>query len=134
MNASMEIILQTHTNNPFLAFRGLERFLDGSGYSSQIVIRSGWLSVDYKFYFERPELQTFVGDLEQLDRTLMGQARLKPKWEEYFLDFQGMGSGAIKVSGDLIEYSQWQQRVTFAFRTDQTVLRPFILSLKEALS
>jgi hypothetical protein len=33
----------------------------------------------------------------------------------------------------LIEHSEWQQRVQFAFGTDQTCLRPFILSLKEAL-
>ena len=54
-------------------------------------------------------------------------------WEEQFLEFDGVGSGRVKVSGDLIEHSEWQQRVQFAFGTDQTCLRPFILSLKEAL-
>jgi hypothetical protein len=91
----MEIILQTLTTNPFLAFRGLERFLDGSGYLSQTVIRSGWLSVDYKFYFERSELQTFVGDLQQLDQTLVGQARLKP-----------MGGTLLGVSGHRLGCNQ----------------------------
>jgi len=129
----MDIILQTNTDNPFLALRAVERFQDGSGYSSQIVVRSDWIAVNYKFYFEEQALKTFIDGLEQLDRTLAGQARLKPMWEEQFLEFDGVGSGRVKVSGDLIEHSEWQQRVQFAFGTDQTCLRPFILSLKEAL-
>jgi hypothetical protein len=131
--ASMDIILQTNTDNPFLALRAVERFQDGSGYSSQIVVRSDWIAVDYKFYFEEQALKTFIAGLEQLDLTLAGQARLKPMWEEQFLAFDGVGSGQVKVSGDLIEHSEWQQCVQFAFGTDQTCLRPFILSLKEAL-
>jgi hypothetical protein len=131
--AGMDIILQTNSDNPFLAFRAVERFQDGSGYASQMVVRSDWIAVTYKFYFEEPALRSFMVGLEQLDRTLMGQARLKPMWEQQFLQFDGVGSGRVKVSGDLIEHSEPQQRVQFAFGTDQTCLRPFILSLKEAL-
>ena len=129
----MDVILQTNTDNPFLALRAVERFQDGSGYSGQIVVRSDWIAVNYKFYFEEQALKTFIVGLEQLDRTLAGQARLKPMWEEQFLEFDGVRSGRVMVTGDLIEHSDWPQRVQFAFGTDQTCLRPFILSLKEAL-
>jgi hypothetical protein len=37
---NMDIILQTNTDNPFLALRAVERLQDGSGYSSQMVVRS----------------------------------------------------------------------------------------------
>jgi hypothetical protein len=59
-----------------------------------------------------------------------GSGSAEPMWEEQFLEFDGVGSGRVRVSGDLIEHSEWQQRVQFAFGTDQTCLRPFILALK----
>jgi hypothetical protein len=104
--ASMDIILQTNTDNPFLALRAVERFQDGPGFSSQMVVRSDWIAVTYKFYFEESALRSFIVGLEQLDRTLAGQARLKPMWELQSLEFDGIGSGRIKVSGDLIEQRQ----------------------------
>lgn len=134
MNEPADIILLTNTSNPFLAFREIEVFEDRSGYSTKLSVRSGWISAEYRFIFEQPCLARFVGDLERLDKVLVGRARLKPTWEEQFIELEGQGLGVINVSGDLIDHGPWQQRVVFAFRTDQTCLRPLIVDLRQLLN
>jgi hypothetical protein len=37
----------------------------------------------------------------------------------------------VLVEGDLVEHGHMEQRVQFAFQTDQTCLRPFIAKLRE---
>jgi hypothetical protein len=101
----VDIILQTNTENPSMAFRGLVRFDDGSGYRTKLAIRSGWISADYNFCFQPSSLLSFLADLEQIDRTLTGVARLKPVYEEQFVEFQGIGRGRIRVRGDLIGHA-----------------------------
>lgn len=126
----MDIVLQTNSENPVFSFRDVERFDDGSGYATRLEIRSGWVSVDYPFHFEPQCLGKFLTALESLDRTLAGTARLKPLYEEQFVEFQGNGQGHITVRGELVEDGVRQQRVHFAFGTDQTCLRPLIIALR----
>ena len=129
----MDIVLQTNTDNPSLAFRDLERFDDDSGYGTTLVIHSGWISVEYKFVFETLPLQMFLKNLEQIDRTLIGTARLKPTYEEQFVEFEGNGRGHILVHGELADHSGGQ-RVRFGFGADQTCLRPFIVAFQQFAS
>jgi hypothetical protein len=109
------------------------RFDDGSGYSTNLVLRSAWISADYNFIFEPAPLKQFVADLEQMDRTLTGVARLKPMWEEQFLEFR-CDRGRVFVCGDLVEHGGVMQRVEFQFQTDQTCLSPLINALRPLLS
>jgi hypothetical protein len=126
----VDIVLPTNTDNPSLAFRGMKRFDDGSGYSARLAVRSGWVSAEYDFFFEAPSLVGFLRDLERIDQTLTGIARLQPAYEAQFVEFRGDGRGRVTIHGDLIEHGAMEQRVQFAFMTDQTCMRPFIGALR----
>jgi len=128
----LDLILQTNQANPSLSLEGIERYSDGSGYGCNLCLRSGWVEAKYRFIFETPPLIDFIASLELLDKNLTGIAKLKPMWEAPFIEFEGTGLGQIEVRGILIEYSERSQQVQFAFVTDQTCLRPFIVGLKKA--
>jgi hypothetical protein len=68
-----------------------------------------------------------------MDRLLVCEATIKYRYERDFVSFRANGLGQVFVSGELSEYSELTQRLVFAFRTDQTVLKPFILDLEELL-
>jgi hypothetical protein len=129
----VDIVLQTNSENASLAFRAIERFDDGSGYSATLVVRSGWISAEYHFVFESHALARFIRELEQIDGTLAGVARLKPAYEDQFVEFRGDGNGHVSVTGELIEQVP-QQRVEFEFATDQTCLRPLIVAFQQLAS
>jgi hypothetical protein len=127
----VDIVLQTNSENPSFTFRGLKRFEDGSGYSAKLVIRSGWVAAEYDFFFGTDALHGFLHDLEQIDQTLAGVARLKPAYEAQFIELRGDGSGHVTIHGDLIEHGAMEQRLQFTFATDQTCMRPFIGALRQ---
>lgn len=130
----MDIILQTNTDNPSMAFREITRFGDDSGYSARVILRSNWISADYVFFFENRPLIKFLDGLEKIDRTLSGLARLKPEYEPQFIEFEGMELGHIFVRGELMEHGQHSQRIFFEFQTDQTCLRPFITEFRKIVA
>jgi hypothetical protein len=131
---SVDINLQTNRENPSLAFRALERFDNGSGYCTRLAVRSGWIYAEYDFFFEAHALARFLKDLEQIDHTLTGVARLKPAYEAQFVEFRGDGKGHVLIKGELMEHGQMEQRVEFAFETDQTCLRPLIAAFHQLAS
>lgn len=59
----MEIILQTNTENPFLAFRNIHRFSEADG-STLVAIRSGWITANFLFFFALGDLRDFIQDLD----------------------------------------------------------------------
>lgn len=126
----MDIVLKTNSDNHALEFRDFTRFADGSGYTTRLAVRSGWVSALYDFCFESEPLLQFLVDLERIDLTMTGLAQLKPMWEAQYVEFQGIGLGHIQIRGELIEHGQHQQRLKFEFATDQTCLRPFITSFQ----
>jgi hypothetical protein len=128
----VDIVIQTNTENPYLAFRDLVRFEDDSGYHTKLTVRSGWLSANYDFNFETRCLSDFISALEQIDRTLVGAARLKPVYEDQFIEFRGDGRGGILIFGCLIDRGGMEQRLQFAFNTDQTCLAALIRGLRQA--
>ncbi len=128
----MDIILATNADDPYLAFRDVVRFADGSGYSTRIAVRSGWVTADdYMLYFEAEPLSKFLAGIETIDRTLSGVAILKPLFEPPFIEFRGTGRGHVQVRGDLIFSGELDQRVQFAFETDQTCLAPLVGAFRQ---
>ncbi len=126
MPVRMDIILHTQTNDPALTFQNLSVFPDGSEGECLLIVRSGWLSASFPFRFSVRELLQFVSDLEALNETLDGTAVLRPQWEDHRLILSGNRRGGIEVSGELIDYAELSQRVSFRFLTDQTCLSPLI--------
>jgi len=125
----MDIILATNSVDPALALRGIEVFSDGSGISCTLALRSGWMSAAYRLAVEIHPLERFVAALRELDRTLEGEAILKPQWEPQHLRFSGDGLGRVSVAGELIEHGPHRQFVSFEFATDQTCLGPLVRAL-----
>lgn len=128
----MDIVLATHTENPFLALQNIERYDDGSGFGCLLSVCSDWLTATYRFYFEVHPMIQFISALEELDRTLKGEAVLKPMWEEQYVRIAGDGSGHIVVSGELLDHGGNEQRVSFRFATDQTCLSRLVADLRKA--
>jgi hypothetical protein len=130
----MDIALSTNSPTAALEFRQLQRFGDGSGFATLLVIRSGGFAAALPFHFQPGRLAEFISALESMDRTLKGNAILKPTWEPEFLSFELDGSGHVRVFGELVESSEHQQRLHFSFLTDQTCLRPLASRLKACQS
>lgn len=128
----MDIVLATNTENPFLALTDVERYVDGSGYGCNLLVRSIWLTAVYPFFFEPHPLNEFIAALGKIDRTLKGVAVLKPMWEESYVRLEGDGLGRVRVSGLLIGNDGNDQRVHFEFKTDQTCLPRLIADLTSA--
>lgn len=55
---------------------------------------------------------------------------MKPLFEDDFIAFRMFSLGHILVYGELFDYSEETQHLRFAFRTDQTVLKPLIADLR----
>jgi hypothetical protein len=125
----MEIQLETNTSDPSLALMDVQKFDDGSGYRSLLVVRSGWISTTFAFTFQEEGARNFLRELSQLNATLAGEAVLKPNWDDHYLKFIGSGFGDVAVEGYLIDHGDQGpagQSIHFCFATDQTVLQPLI--------
>lgn len=126
----MDIILATGSECPALCFRNWRRFEDASGYRTKIAVRTEWIIAERDIFFEAETLHDFIAALDKLAHSLSGTARLKPLWEEPFVALDGNGRGGIAVRGLMLETGDYDQRVEFAFTTDQTCLAPLIHDLK----
>src|SRR5688572_4126746 len=89
----LDIVLATHCEIPALAFHDWRKFDDASGYVASLTVRTDWIAAQRDFYFEVEPLQKFIEALESLNLTLAGTARLKPIWEEPFVEISGNGRG-----------------------------------------
>ena len=59
-----------------------------------------------------------------------GTAIIKGQWEEDFLQIESNAMGHVLVSGEIVEHSEFDQRLKFAFQTDQTILPPLARDLR----
>ena len=128
---SMDIILSTNTNNPRLELGGITRFRDGSGFESHLVVVSGGFSAEHPFYFEEPVLASFVKALESMDQSLKGEDKLKPLFEDDYIELVMSSGGHVIVRGEMFECAEESQHLEFSFVTDQTCLTPLIGDLKK---
>lgn len=122
----MDIILATNSADPALELKGIEVFSDGSGFGCTLELRSGWVSAAYRLIIETHRAEQFLAALRELNRTLEGEAVLKPEWEPQYLRLSGDRFGRVAVAGELIEHGPYRQIVHFEFATDQTCLGPLI--------
>jgi len=129
----VDIVLATHTDDPFLALSNLERLGDDSGFVCDLtVVSSGFSAHDHRFYFGAPELRTCIENLRLMNETLSGSARLFQQYEADNIEFFVDSFGHLWVAGDLLQFGDREQRLHWEFRSDQTVLVPLIRGLSEA--
>ena len=129
----MDIQLRTNRSDPLLRLRDVTRFEDGSGYRAVLEVRSRGFEVSTPFYFEPRPLAEFLNQLVVMDDTLVGSARLKPLYEDHFIELTLISRGRIVVRGEVFEYSEHAQHLGFEFETDQTVLKPLIDDVRECV-
>jgi hypothetical protein len=128
MAQMIDVTLQTNSDNPSLTLRSCHRL--GSDFGCVLAIRSGPFSGEVDFYFEDYALRRFIDDVQTIDESLRGKARLKLEFEEPYLELEGDGLGHIKVRGLLLQTGRMTQQMEFGFLTDQTCLRPLIRDLQ----
>lgn len=129
----MDIQLRTNQPDPSLRLRDVTRFDDGSGYRAVLEVRSRGFEVSTPFYFELQPLARFLDELVAMDRVLSGSAKLKPIYEDHFIELTLTRRGRVVVRGEVFESSEHPQHLGFEFETDQTVLKPLIDELRECL-
>lgn len=126
----MDITLRTNKTNPKLEIRDIYRFRDGSGFKSLLIVNSGGFDAERPFYFEEPILANFIEALEGMDRSLKGSAKLKPLFEDDYVELEMTAGGHVIVRGELFEHAPESQHLKFEFVTDQTCLSPLIAEMK----
>jgi len=132
----MDVELRTHSANPSLVFRNLERWEESvgdvpAGWRARLAVCSGPFSAELPFYFDETGLDAFLAAIRVMDRQLKGEARLATPREDPFVRLECASNGGVTVSGLLVEDPGWQ-RLSFAFGTDQTVLSPFVRDFEAA--
>jgi hypothetical protein len=130
----MDIVLETNSRDTYLGFRDVQRYSDNSGFCAQLVVRAHGFRAQLLFCVEPGPFVAFLHALDAMDRTLTGTARLKPVYEEPFVEFEVGRTGRVRVSGDLVAHGAETQRLHFEFSTDQTVLRPFARELRSCIT
>jgi len=124
-----DIELQTHLANCALRMSNIERFTDGSGYACTLAVKSGEFSCTRRFYFDDRYLANAIDALRTMNQGVPGEATLRGHWDEDEVKLAMNRLGHVVVSGQLFEHSELSQSLKFAFRTDQTVLGPFLHEL-----
>jgi hypothetical protein len=129
----MDIELRTNQPEETLRLGNIARFADGSGYGTVLHVRSRGFEVSAPFYFEPQTLGRFLDDLVAMDRSLTGSAKLKPLFEDPFIELTLTPKGSVVVRGEVFEHSEHSQQLKFEFETDQTVLKPLIDAVRACL-
>ena len=97
----MNILLPTNDDNR-LGFHGVQRYSDNSGFCANLIVRCYGFSGEMLFCVEPHPFVAFVEALEAMDRSLTGRARLKPVYEEPYVELELDRLGRVLVTGELI--------------------------------
>jgi hypothetical protein len=115
-----DVSLTTNRAGGALTFSHVERFEGEHGFSTLLLIESAPFVVQVPFCFETYPLRVFVEQLEEMDHTVAGSARLQMMWEKPHLEFRLDARGHVTVRGVFLFT---EQRLDFDFVTDQMCLR-----------
>jgi len=123
----MKIELRTNTEDPVLEFINIKKYDDQSGFGATINVSSNGFSAKVFCTFGEWPMDEFIRQLEGCNKSLSGQAKLKPEWDNWFITFVVKNTGQVEISGVL--YSAGQE-LKYEFITDQTCISPLIKDLK----
>ena len=129
MMAYAPIVLRASPED-FFEITSIERFSDGSGYSSHLSIGSGRFSCSrHPFYFD--DLDGFAKGIAKAYERVGGKARLAHSYEKDSIEIEVLRAGQVSVSGFIVEHGPPHQELRFAFSCDQTFLPELLRSLKQ---
>jgi hypothetical protein len=116
----------------FIEISGVERFSDGSGYTSRLAVGSGRFSCSgHPFYFDN--LPRFTKDITKAYERVEGNARLGHTYEKDFVEIEVRSGGHVSVVGSLVQDGPPRQELSFAFGCDQTFLPELLRSLSQTV-
>ena len=117
----------------FIELSNIERFDDGSGYSSRLNVGSlgsgRFVCTGHPFYFDN--LPSFAKDLAKAYDLVAGKARLAHNYEKDFIEIEVLRGGRVSVTGFLVEHGPPHQELRFAFGCDQTFLPDLLRSFQQ---
>lgn len=113
--------------------REIKIFSTSSGGVCKLDVLSSPFSASIDFLFDYLCFQKFILDLQNIEKNLVGEAKLFQEYEEPYICFKGNALGHVIVSGVLGIYSEHTQILEFSFKTDQTALSQFIAGLNMIL-
>ena len=119
-----QIELQTHDENKVLRLSLVEKSLHGDWCECQLFVRSHGFTCEKRFEFETPV--EAIEALKRLDGGEIGEALIGRLDDAEFISLSHSGGGHVLVKGRLIDWREDSQTLQFAFKTDQTVIRPLI--------
>jgi hypothetical protein len=126
----MDVRLRTNAESTGLNLRGLELYREGGG-TCLLEVQAGPFAAQIQFFFDSEPWRAFLRDLEALNVSLVGEAKLGLDFEDPYIALRGDGKGHIEVYGLLLDQRAHSQRLEFSFTTDQTTLGPFLADLRE---
>jgi hypothetical protein len=124
------IELQTHDERVELSLVEVKRFGSSNNFRCTLRVRSGGFACERPFYFDAPYLTQAIAGLNRMLAGEPGKAVLRSTYEEDRLEFEMNRLGHVVVSGEVVEHAELSQSLSFAFRTDQTVLGPLARALE----
>lgn len=134
MSSIIMEVLELQTNDPAKVVRlsKIEKFREGGGcqYRCELTVMSDGFSCQRTFWFDNASLSIAVPELERMATATAGTAVISQQFEPDFLQFESNEMGHVWVSGEIIELSEFDQRLKFAFQTDQTILPPLARDLR----
>ena len=124
----MNIELSTNNQESKLEFQNVEKYSDHSGFCAHIYVKSDGFTGKVFCTFGEYPMDEFISQLESCDKSLKGEAILKPEYDNWFLKFSMNHTGGIGIEGLLYSIDH---QLEFAFLTDQTCLSKFIKDLRK---
>ena len=129
MTTETPIILRVSPEHS-IEISGIEKFSDGSGYTSRLGVSSGRFSCSgHPFYFD--DLKSFTKNITQAYDKVEGKARLGDVFEKDFIEISVLTNGHVTVAGFVVQHGPPHQELHFTFGCDQTFLPEFLKSLKQ---
>lgn len=124
------IELQTHDPEMVLRFLNVTRGDLAEEFICQLVVRAAGFGCDVQFRFDQPHLEDAIRSLQKMEALEPGEAVIAKQWLDSFIRYKLDDLGHLFVSGTLHQYGDLSQSLSFALRTDQTVLAPLIRDLR----
>jgi hypothetical protein len=113
---------------------GLFDSSDGNWIDCEVHVAVGGFRGSFRAALRSEEFQTFLEEVEALNRTLEGTATFRTLEDQVAITLSGNGKGTVHVSGETIDSPGTGNRLQFGFEMDQTYLPEICRSLEYLLA
>lgn len=130
----MNIQLKSNCEEKILKIFNIECLEDNSAYKMNLEVYSRGFSASKELFIEPFQFNKFIEEIKKMNDNLNGTAKMKPMYEDDYIEFICDKSGHLNVKGQIFEFSDTPQYLKFEFVTDQTCLPDFINDLNKCIT